>query len=176
MLYFEKTGRGRPITKWDRWMMRKECYNVTKGEMAKFFFLIPTNLMQEIHLTSDCQRCSGSVVTHWEGDCSRVSFGDTSKRQTVNPALGLYQVHFIILEWDILKFPLGQRRLLVWNQTLKVDIFTLVHNGALQEFQYANLHLCLTHIFQHLVFTCLPKVPCQVQDTVKLWRLWTECV
>lgn len=34
------------------------------------------------------------------------------------------------------------------HQTLKADIFTLVYNTALQEFQYANLNPCLTNTFQ----------------------------
>ena len=34
------------------------------------------------------------------------------------------------------------------NPTFKVNVFSLVHNAALQEFQYFNLDLCLTNTIQ----------------------------
>lgn len=34
------------------------------------------------------------------------------------------------------------------NPTFEADIFTLIYNAALQEFQYVNLDLCLVNTFQ----------------------------
>lgn len=34
------------------------------------------------------------------------------------------------------------------NQTLKVDVFSFMHNAAFQEFQDGNLDLCLANIFE----------------------------
>lgn len=122
--------------------------NDTREAKSQILILVPSNKMHNISLTSDCQRSSGSVVSHCESDCSRVSFSDASEREAVHPTLGLDQVHLIILQWYILEFPLGQGCLLMRNQAFEVDIFTLIYNAALQEFQYVNLNLCLTNTFQ----------------------------
>lgn len=129
--------------------------------------------MHDICLTSDCQRSSGSVVTHCKSDYSWVSFSDASEREAMCLTLGLDQVHFIILQWDILEFPLGQRCLLMRHQTLKMDIFTLVHDAALQEFQNANLDLCLINIFQQssytVCFSDMSDKAIAVQSVNKVW-------
>lgn len=57
-------------------------------------------------------------------------------------------VHFIVLQWNILKFPLDKGRLIARHQALEANVFALAHHAALQEFQYADLDLCLTDGFR----------------------------
>ena len=113
----------------------------------QMFILIPIDPALNAFLTSDSQRSGGVVVSHRERDSSRVSCSDSSKSKAVHPALSFDHVHFIILQWDVLELPLDQRCVLMRKQTLEADIFALVHNAALQEFQYAKLDLCLTNTF-----------------------------
>lgn len=131
------------------------------GKKMRVFF-IP----RLINLTSDCQRSSRGVVAHWESDCSRVSFCDPSECETVCAALGFDHIHFVILEWDILKFPQGHGGFVMWDQTLEADVFPLEDNAALQEFLYADLHLCLT---QYMLLFQVQDTIRQVQKVNKVW-------
>lgn len=108
---------------------------------------IPWNKTIPVPLTSDGQRCGGHVVSNSERDSSRVSCCETSKWEAVHKTLSFDQVHFIVLQRDVLEFPLDPR-LLVRQLTLKADIFALVYDTALQKLQYSNLGSCLTEPFQ----------------------------
>lgn len=68
----------------------------------------------------------------------------------MHQTLSFDQVHFIVLQRDVLEFPLDTR-LLVRQLTLKADIFALVYDTALQKLQYSNLSSCLTESFQQKI-------------------------
>lgn len=115
--------------------------------LKQMLLLILWSKTSSVPLTSDSQRSSGRVVSNSESDGSRVSCCDTSKCEAVRPPLGSDQIHFIILQRDVLEFPLDLR-LLVGKLTLKADVFALAYDAALQELQYADLSSCLTESFQ----------------------------
>lgn len=118
-----------------------------KAMLEQMLFLILWSKASSLSLTSDRQRSSGRVVSNSESDGSRVSCCDTSKCEAVHPPLRSDQVHFIILQRDVLEFPLDLR-LLVGQLTLKADVFALAYDAALQELQYADLSGCLKGSFQ----------------------------